>query len=115
MLPPRTADLLQAAGHEATTPSRLGAHNLPDDVLVQLAAGEARVIVTENAADFAGIASCVVLLVRKSWWPSASLAERLAAAVDCWATANPDPGPWAHGLSTEFRSTDPPQVAGLRL
>ena len=38
MLPPRVADLLVAAGHDATTPAQLGAHNLPDDTLVQLAA-----------------------------------------------------------------------------
>jgi Domain of unknown function (DUF5615) len=37
MLPPRVAELLVAAGHDATTPTQLGAHNLPDDVLVQLA------------------------------------------------------------------------------
>lgn len=42
---------------QAVTPSRLGAHNLPDDVLVQIATAEDRVIVTENASDFAQVAS----------------------------------------------------------
>lgn len=41
MLPPGIADLLAAAGHDTTTSARLGAHNLPDDVLVQLAAADA--------------------------------------------------------------------------
>jgi hypothetical protein len=103
MLPPRTADLLDAAGHDAITPARLGAHNLPDDLLIQLAAAEDRVIITENARDFAGVGSCPVLLVRKSWWPSDALAEKLATAVDRWATANGQPGPWAHWLAAELR------------
>ena len=34
--------------------------------------------VTENASDFANVTGCPVLLVRKSWWPSRSLAEGLA-------------------------------------
>jgi hypothetical protein len=41
MLPPETAELLNVAGHDATTPARLGAHNLPDEVLIELAAAEA--------------------------------------------------------------------------
>lgn len=103
MLPPRVADLLSAAGHDATTPTQLGAHNLPDDVLVQLAAADNRVIVTENASDFAAITACPVLLVRKAWWPGASLAETLASALDRWAKANAEPGRWAHWLAVELR------------
>ena len=65
MLPPETADLLDAAGHDATTPVRLGAHNLPDDVLIELATAERRVIVTENAGDFAPVTTCPVLFVAR--------------------------------------------------
>jgi len=103
MLPPRVADLLDAAGHEATTPAQLGAHNLPDDVLVQLAAAAGQVIVTENASDFAATTACPVLLVRKAWWPAASLAETLAGALDRWAKANAEPGRWAHWFPAELR------------
>lgn len=103
MLPPRTADLLDTAGHDATTPTKLGAHNLPDDVLVQLAAADDRVIVTENASDFAAAPACPVLLVRKAWWPAASLAETLARALDRWAKANAEPGQWVHWLPAEHR------------
>lgn len=102
MLPPRTAELLGAAGHDAATPAQLGAHSLPDDELIRLAAHERRVIVTENARDFAN-APCPVLLVRKSWWPATTLAEKLNAAIDRWASANPEPGPWAHWLTTDLR------------
>ena len=103
MLPPRVAELLSDAGHDATTPSLLGAHNLPDEILVQLAAADRRVIVTENASDFAAVTTCSVLFVRKSWWPASSLASRLAAALERWASANPAPGPFAHWLPEELR------------
>jgi hypothetical protein len=103
MLPPSTAELLAAAGHDATTPAQLGAHNLPDDTLVLLAAAEQRVIVTENASDFAAVTDCPVLLVRKTWWPQESLAPRLAAAIERWACENEQPGNWAHWLTAECR------------
>ena len=103
MLPPGVSELLDAAGHDATTPALLGAHNLPDATLVQLAASDGRVIVTENASDFANVTTCVVLFVRKSWWPSASLTTRLAAALGRWAAANPDPGPFPHWLAADLR------------
>jgi hypothetical protein len=103
MLPPRVAELVGEAGHDATTPARLGAHNLPDEVLVQLAAADERVIVTENASDFAVVTTCPVVLVRKAWWPASSLPMSLAAALHRWANTNPDPGPWAHWMSAEFR------------
>ncbi len=103
MLPPAVADLLNASGHDAVTPADLGAHSLPDDVLVRLATAEARVIVTENASDFARVATCPVLFVRKSWWPTGALAEGLARSLDRWATAHPDPGPWPHWLESTER------------
>jgi hypothetical protein len=103
MLPPEATDLLAAAGHDATTPALLGAHNLPDDTLVALAAAERRVIVTENATDFAAVTACPVLLVRKAWWPARSLAPRLAAGIDRWAQVSDEPGSWAHWLAQELR------------
>jgi hypothetical protein len=103
MLPPDAAELLLAAGHDATTPVRLGAHNLPDDTLIALAAAARRVIVTENATDFAAVTVCPVLLVRKSWWPQGSLAAKLADALDRWASANAQPGNWAHWLPADLR------------
>jgi len=81
----------------------LGAHTLPDEVLVQLASADGRVIVTENASDFAAVTDCAVLVVRKSWWPTRSLAPRLASALDRWAVANPERGPWAHWLPADLR------------
>ena len=103
MLPPQVADALNARGHDAVTPTALSAHNLPDDELVRIAAAARRVTVTENASDFASTMVCPVLLVRKAWWPQRSLAARLAAAVDRWAEANPEPGPWPHWLEVDLR------------
>lgn len=103
MLPPGVAGLLEAVGYDAITPTDLGAHNLPDDVVVELAAAEGRVIVTENASDFSAVSACPVLLILKSWWPVESLASALAAAIDRWAKTNPDPGAWPHWLAPEVR------------
>jgi len=49
-VPPGTAGRLAAIGHDARTPAGLGAHNLPDDVLLRLAADEDRVIGTNSKA-----------------------------------------------------------------
>lgn len=103
MLPPSTVEHLEDLGHDGATPSMLGAHNLPDDVLVRLASPENRVIVTENASDFAAVMDCPVLFVLESWWPTGSLAPKLAEALDRWAEANPAPGPWAHWLPADLR------------
>lgn len=103
MLPPQIAVLLNESGHDATTPRQLGAHNLPDEVLVQLATAENRVIVTENASDFAHITTCPILFVRKSWWPSGALAARLAKSLDLWSADNPEPGTWPHWLPADLR------------
>ena len=104
MLLPSTAGLLEALGHEATTPAQLGVHNLPDDVLARLAGEEGLVIVTENASDFSAVTECPVLFVLKSWWSPRPLATSLASAVDRWALTNPEPGNWAHWLPAELRS-----------
>lgn len=103
MLPPQVADRVHEYGHDATTPTRLGAHNLPDDVLVQLATAEGWVIVTENAIDFSHVTTCPVLFVRKDWWPRTALADRLAKALDSWAQVDPDPGRWPHWLPAALR------------
>jgi hypothetical protein len=103
MFPPQVAEWLNAAGHDAVTPAQLGADNLPDEVLIQLATAEQRVIVTENAADFAHVTTCVVLFLLKSWWPVKALGPRLAEALDRWAAAHPDPGAWPHWLEAELR------------
>jgi hypothetical protein len=103
MFPPGVVGNLTAAGHDAASPADLGAHNLPDDVLIELATDQNWVIVTENVSDFAQVTTCSVILVRKSWWPQPAVGLRLAVALDRWARANPEPGPWANWLEAELR------------
>ncbi len=82
MLPPAARDFLVKRGHEATTPTDLGAANLSDAALASISAAEGWVIVTENARDFANVETCTILLVRKRWWLGPSLARELATALD---------------------------------
>jgi hypothetical protein len=103
MFPPQLVAELNSAGHDSISPVDRGAHSLGDDALIDIATAEQRVIVTENASDFAHVTTCAVLFVRKSWWPQSTLAKRLAAALGRWAAANPHPGPWGHWLDEEFR------------
>jgi hypothetical protein len=103
MFSPQVAQYLAARGHDAIVPADRGPQNLPDKMLIEIATAERRVIVTENASDFAHVTTCPVVFVRKSWWPKETLSLGLAAALDRWAAANPDPGSWPHWLDAEFR------------
>jgi hypothetical protein len=103
MLPPQVVDHLAEHGHVAVTPADLGAHSLPDEQLIRIAAAEGLVIVTENALDFAHVTTCPVVFVRKSWWPRRTLAGRLATALAGWAEAYPQPGSWPHWLPAKLR------------
>lgn len=94
------AERLHAAGHDALTPAQWERTICR---MIELATAQQRVIVTENAADFAHVTTCVVLFVRKSWWPAQALAPRLTEAVDRWAMAYPDPGTWPHWVEAELR------------
>lgn len=102
MLPPGVAEDLLAKGHEAVTPEGLGAQDLSDEQLVDIATAEGRVIVTENASDFVHVSTCSVL-VRKTWWPAAALRSQVSAALERWAADNPEPGNWPHWLPAELR------------
>jgi hypothetical protein len=103
MFSPEVVDHLNAAGHEGITPRQLGAPNLGDHVLVDAAARDGLVIVTENIADFAHVRTCAVVFVLKAWWPGRALPSRLAAALDRWALANPEPGLWARWMEAGVR------------
>jgi len=103
MLPPGVAEDLLANGHEAVTPEGLGAQDLSDEQLVDIATAEGRVIVTANASDFAQVSTCSVLFVRKTWWPAAALRSRVSAALDRWAADHPEPGNWPCWLPAELR------------
>lgn len=63
----------------------------PDPEVAALAAAEERALVTENVRDFAREHGVVVVCVLKSRLPAAGMPVRLAALLDRWADANPDP------------------------
>ena len=101
MLPPATAAELQRRGHDAVAVADLGLTGQPDTVIVDTAAAQNRIVVTENFADYALLveqrlrndAPCVpVVLVRKADLPRrGALPAHLADRLQAWADATPDP------------------------
>jgi hypothetical protein len=106
MLAPATAEHLRQLGHDAVAVRDVGLAGADDLTVFAFAVSEQRVAVTENFADYAAILEtrlsreepCVgAVFVRKSDFPSGGgLATHLAAHLDKWAAANPDPYPGGH-------------------
>ena len=100
MLPPDTAAELNRRGHDAISVVELGLAGQSDPVVFDRAVAEDRVIVTENAADFAMLLerrlrndepAVPVVFVRKADLPRrGALPHHLAERLDAWAEANPD-------------------------
>lgn len=103
MLPPATATELETWGHDAIAIADSDLAETDDEAIYLLAVEQARIVVTENFADFATlleqrIASeepCVpIVFVRKRDFPHrGALAARLARHLHGWAQRNPDPYP----------------------
>lgn len=101
MLPPDTADELNARGHEAISVVGAGLAGAPDGVIFGFAVAHGRVIVTENFADFSQLLegrlerdepSVAVVFVRKAGLGAGgALASNLAERLHAWAEANRDP------------------------
>ena len=106
MLPPALADELNALGHDACTVIAIGLGSADDATVYTAALDHNRVMVTENASDFAALVAdrlargeeCVpVVLVRKADHPGGgALAHHLARQLDRWAAHNPEPYPGPH-------------------
>jgi uncharacterized protein DUF5615 len=103
MFSPQVVEQLNLHGYDAISPGTLGLYDLPYSVIVAMATEQQRVIVTESAKDFAWVTTCPVLIVLKSWWPAPGLPVRMAASLERWATATPEPGLWPQWLEGEFR------------
>ena len=103
MLPPATAAELSVLGHDALSVTEAGLRGADDETVFAEAVTQDRVMVTENAADFAAIVAnrladnepCVpVVVVRKADHPlGGALARHLAGCLHEWAEGNPDPYP----------------------
>ena len=106
MLPPTTAEELNALGHDAISAAAAGLAGADDESVYAEALKQSRVVVTENFSDFAAIAThrlandypCTpVVLVRKADHPrGGALAHHLARHLHHWATQNPTPYPGPH-------------------
>ena len=106
MLPPATADEVNALGHDALSVAAPGLAAATDEAVYAEALAQERMMVTENFADFAAIiAQCLadaepcvpVVFVRKADHPQGgALAHHIASRLHRWADRNPDPCPGPH-------------------
>ena len=106
MLPPSTAEELNALGHGAISAAAVGLAGADDESVYAEAHKQSRVVVIENFSDFAAIAAqrlayddpCVpAVLVRKSDHPrGGALAHHLPRHLHLWAIQNPSPYPGPH-------------------
>lgn len=101
MLPPATAAQLNERGHDAVSVHEVELAGAEDDEVFEYAVAEDRVVVTENFADYSMLLeerlagqepSVPVVFIHKPDFPQGgALPARLAAHLDPWALANPDP------------------------
>jgi Domain of unknown function (DUF5615) len=82
MFPHATCELLDDRGHDAVHVRDRSVDARPDAEVVAVAAAEARVIVTENVNDFAGVHGVTVLCVLKSQLPPQGMHVHLAELLD---------------------------------
>jgi len=101
---------LRDAGHDAVHVCELGLRAAPDPDLLTAATTAARVVVTENAADFlplldARIAAAVdvtpVVIALKTSLPrgSGAMSHALAARLNAWSQETADPYRHVHWLA----------------
>ena len=101
MLPSGLAARLVGRGHDAVSVHDANLAGGADEEIFSFAVAQRRVIVTENFGDYTILLEsqlsrdepCVpVVFVRKSDFPArGAMAEHLAAHLDVWATAHPEP------------------------
>ncbi len=91
MFPPAACQRLAERGHDAVHVRDRGVDARPDTEVAAVAAGENRVLVTENAKDFARTEGIVIVCALKSRLRTHGMDEQLAAVLDAWANVNEDP------------------------
>lgn len=98
MYPTTTAKLLRDQyGHDAVHVAEVGLRATDDVQVAAVARAERRAMVTENVADFSGERDLVLVFVPKRSLPAGGgQAAALAAILDRWAKACPDPYIGAH-------------------
>lgn len=98
MFPPEAATLLrQSHDRDALHVAHVGLGGASDAEVAATARAEGRALVTENVSDFAGERDVVLVFVLKRRLPAGGAqAPALAALLDRWAGANPEPYVGAH-------------------
>ncbi|MDQ3538522.1 MAG: DUF5615 family PIN-like protein [Actinomycetota bacterium] len=91
MFPPAACAQLVERAHDAVHVRDRGVDARPDTAVAAVAVEEGRVLVTENVKDFAREHGLVVLCVLKFRLPAEGMPVHLAALLDRWARANPEP------------------------
>lgn len=91
MFPSATCVQLAEYRHDAVHVRDRGVDGRPDREVAAVAAAERRALVTENVKDFALERGLVVVCVLKSRLPASGMAVHLAALLDDWSKAHPDP------------------------
>ncbi len=103
MFPPTTAALLRDKyGRDAVHVSEAGLGGADDAQVAAAARAQDRAVVTENVADFTPERDVVVLFVLKKNLPAGrAQASALAALLDQWEQANPEPYLGSHWPHTQ--------------
>lgn len=98
MFPPAAARLLRDQyRRDAVHVGEAGLRGAEDAQVAAAARAQGRAVVTENVADFAAERDTVLVFVLKKNLPAGGgQAHALAAALDRWASQNPDPYLGAH-------------------
>jgi len=93
MYPTAAARLLrEQCGHDAVHFSEIGLGATDDADIAAVARAQRRVVVTENVVDFAAERDvALAFLVKKKLPAGGGQAAALAALLERWAAANPDP------------------------
>ena len=93
MLPPDAAVVLREAfGHDAAHVTEVGLRGADDEVVAAVARSEARALVTENVAHFAGEPDLVLVCILKRDLPAGGAqGPALAELLDRWSRGNPRP------------------------
>ena len=102
MFPPEAAESLRPLRHDAVSVQELGLERAPDELLLELAIAQDRVLVTENFRDFARLIQhrgsappqAGFAFVRKSSLPRrGAMPEHLAQRLHACASQNPETHP----------------------
>ena len=101
MFPTAAAEFLRERGHDAVHVNEVGLGATEDATIAAHARADARILVTENAVDFADERDIATAFVLKKNLPTGGgQATALASLLDRWAQHNPDPPYLGHHWPT---------------